>query len=560
MSEQTGVETPHGPASQQLRHRVKYRVDRWRSEPNPLWMREMRQSARLTRTPVVLMVFTFLMTMLMAALGGAMIGQMSPADAGTALYHVFFSLAFFVVTLIGPALAANSIASEREGHTWEAVLLTGMRPGEIARGKFWAAYTAIALYIVMLAPVGAVPFLFGGVTPVEVLVAFVFLFLLASLGVAFGLAISSKMTSLRMALLVTLLLAIPVSLMIYLWFGVGLSFAAAAHWPGVSRGAPVWLPTAYARAPFGLEYLVFLVALPVVAITVPAWFLYEVTNANLTSVTDDRSYGLKRWFAVTALVLAVVTAVPMFVASSSGLSVALIAPMGVFALFLMFCAFLFAGEPIGPSRRVNAMLAGAGRLRRALAPGVVKASWLQLALGLATIVALTVAGVVFVVASHAPDAARQTEQIILFSASAAGFFCFVVGLAALLRARAKTPGMARVLLLVFVFVLSTGPWILAAIAGVLSLGSSGEQALTVASPSPFYCFVAISLAGKPDAGYSAAINMFWAAAYALGGFVLVVAAASRCRKIIADHEAVLADADRRLAEEDRLRAQAVARG
>jgi hypothetical protein len=160
--------------------------------------------------------------------------------------------------------------------------------------------------------------------------------------------------------------------------------------------------------------------------------------------------------------------------------------------------------------------------------------------------------------SHAPDPARQSEQIILFSAYAAGFFTFLVGLAALLRARAKSPGVARVLLLVFVFVLATGPWILAAIAGVLTHGSSGEDALSVASPSPFYCFVAISLAGKPDAGYSAAFNMFWAAAYALVGFVLVTAAARRCRKIIADHEALLADADRRLAEEDRLRAQAAA--
>ena len=558
MSVQTGVETPRGPASEQLRDRVKFRVERWRSEPNPLWMREMRQSARLTRTPVVLMVLTFLMTMLMASLGGLMTGSLSPAEAGTALYQVFFSLAFFVVTLVGPALAANSIASEREGHTWEAVLLTGMRPAEIARGKFWAAYTSIALYIVMLAPVGAVPLLFGGVTPLEVLVALVFLLLLGSLGVAFGLAVSSRMASLRMALLVTLLLAIPIALIIYLLCGVGLSFPAAAHWSGMSRGAPVWLPTAYARVPFGIDYLVFLVALPIVAIAIPAWFLYEITHANLTSVTDDRSYGLKRWFLVASLVLAAVTAVPLFAVEGSHLATALITSLSVFALFLLFCAFLFAGEPIGPSRRVLGMLAGAGKLRRALGPGVVNAALLGLACGLGTIAALTAAGLWMVAASHAPDAARQTEQIVLFSAYAAGFFIFVVGLGALLRARAKSPGMARVLLLVFVFVLATGPWILAAVAGMLTHGS-GDDALSVASPSPFYTFVAVSLAAKPSAGYSAAIDMFWAAAYGLAGFVLLVAAAGRCRKIIVDHEAVLREADRRLAEEDRLQAEAAAR-
>ncbi|PMU64969.1 ABC transporter permease, partial [Pseudomonas sp. FW215-L2] len=84
--------------------------------------------------------------------------------------------AYLVVTLVGPAVAANSIASEREGKTWEAVLLTGLTPKNIARGKFMAAYTTIAIYIVVLAPVGALSFLFGGVTATDVVTAFAFLF------------------------------------------------------------------------------------------------------------------------------------------------------------------------------------------------------------------------------------------------------------------------------------------------------------------------------------------------------------------------------------------------
>ena len=36
---------------------------------------------------------------------------------------------------ISGSVAANSIASEREGRTWEAVILTGLAPGLIARGK-----------------------------------------------------------------------------------------------------------------------------------------------------------------------------------------------------------------------------------------------------------------------------------------------------------------------------------------------------------------------------------------------------------------------------------------
>ena len=153
MSAQTGVETPRGPRSQHMGDRVRYRFALWRAQPNPLWMREMRQSTRQTRTPVILTVLTVLCTLLMTTIGSGLSSSSSPAESGNILFHVFFSLAFFGVTRVGPALAANSIASEREGKTWEAVLLTGVRPAEIARGKFLAAYTAIGMYVVALAPV-----------------------------------------------------------------------------------------------------------------------------------------------------------------------------------------------------------------------------------------------------------------------------------------------------------------------------------------------------------------------------------------------------------------------
>ena len=219
MSVQTGSMPPAGPASSRRVDRARHHVGLLRSEPNPLWLRELRQSARLGRTPVILAVLSVLMTLLITSVGGTVSTYESPAETGVIIFQVFFSLAYFVVTLIGPAVAANSIASEREGRTWEAVILTGLAPAVIARGKFLAAFTAIAMYIVMLAPVGALPFLFGGVTATEVVVAFGGLFLIALLSVAFGLAISSKMSSLRAAIVVTLLLAIPLTVLAFVSFG-----------------------------------------------------------------------------------------------------------------------------------------------------------------------------------------------------------------------------------------------------------------------------------------------------------------------------------------------------
>ena len=168
---------------------------RLRENPNPVWMRELKQAARLQRTPIILAVVTSMMTLLICSVGGVASTSSEPAKVGVGIFHTFFSLAYAVVTWLGPAVAANTIAGERSGRTWEALQLTGLSTRAIARGKFLAAFTYISLYIVMLVPVGALPFLFGGVTASEVLIAFALLFVMAALAVAFGLAVSAKLES-----------------------------------------------------------------------------------------------------------------------------------------------------------------------------------------------------------------------------------------------------------------------------------------------------------------------------------------------------------------------------
>ena len=81
-------------------------------------------------------------------------------------------------------------------------------------------------------------FLFGGVTATEVVVAFAFLFLFALLTVAFGLAISSKMSSLRAAIVVTLLVSVPLSLFCFGVLGLGLSGGIHEILAPGAQGAP----------------------------------------------------------------------------------------------------------------------------------------------------------------------------------------------------------------------------------------------------------------------------------------------------------------------------------
>jgi hypothetical protein len=558
MSAQTGRPTvaPPPPSSKRL-ERARIQVHRLRDDPNPVWMRELRQAARLQRTPVILAVVSGMVTLLICSIGGIASVAGEPAKVGVALFHIFFSVAFFVVTWAGPAVAASTIASERGGRTWEALLLTGLGAPAIARGKFLASLTYISLYVVMLAPVGALPFLFGGLTAIEVLLAFVLLFLFAVLSVAFGLSLSSKFASPVAAVMVTLLVTVPLSSLLYVLLGPLLAIAAHDLWPGVASGLPVWLPTAYVRADFGLEYLALLVLAPLAGIALPAWFLYEVTVANMGSVSDDRSSGLRRWLLVSVPMVTLVTLAPVVTAGSWEWA---IAGLGVLFLFLVFTAFVIAGEPLGPSRRVSVHWDRhrVSALKRYLGPGILRAASLLLVLGLTALVSATGLSMLVQPRSGAASTWFDVQRVLVFGGYAAAFFTFLLGLTAWTRARSTGAAVPRLLLAAALFVASVGPLIVMAIGGVLS--ESNPSSRVLAAPSPLFVFPMMSaLDALPELRDPVLAS---GGACALGWFVLGLAllalAARRARRVVGAHDAALARVEEVLRAEDEAAAAAPA--
>lgn len=483
MSVQTHTPSvPPAPAGMRGIKRLRWFFSRQLSNPNPVWIRELKQSARLQRTPIILAVLTGMVALLIASIGGVWSTTAAPAQVGVVVYHVFFSLSFWVVAMLGPAVAAATIASERSGGTWEALLLTGLSPAGIARGKFLASLTYISLYVVMLAPVGGLAFLFGGVTPGEVLLAFALLLVIAGLSVAFGLAVSSKFQSPVVAIVVTLPVTFTVTLLVFGLGGFGLGYAAHAEWPGVASGGPAWLPTAYIRAEFGLPYLAFLVLAPAVTVSVPGWLFYEVTIANMASPSDDRSTRLRLWTLVSAPALAIATMLTGLALDSFEW---FIVGGALIWAFFVFSSFLIAGEPLYPSARVKArwQKARAGRILRFFGPGVARAGGLSVALAL-----LCLAGVV---ASVLPIKKSPNElfAVASFAGYAFGFSSFLLGFSVWSRSVSAGATGPRLLLLAVLFLATLGPYIAMAIAGILT--DSGASVQLLSAPSPAFAFVAV---------------------------------------------------------------------
>lgn len=560
MSAQTGTPSfiPSVPSAR-MSERVKNRWRMFITTPNPVLIRELRQSARLTRTPFILMTLTVMVALIQCTIGGIVGATSSSATTGMSLYHTFFSLAFFVVTIVGPALAANGVASEREGRTWEAVILTGLSPKTIALGKFMAAFTSIATYIVMLAPVGALPFLFGGVTTLDIVMGFVYLLAFSVLSVALGLAISSALSSGRVAIVLTLLLAFGISIVSYVICGPLMSIAVSELWSAIVAGPPIWLPMAYTRAPFSVEYIAFLVFIPVIFTVVPAWFLFEITVANIQGITDDRASGLKRWLMVVGPLVTIGLCVGLLATGRSLTFVAISIVMTSMWMFWVFVVFVFQAEAIGPSRRVLTHWdrIQAGFLRRFLGPGMWRTMVTIMVMGTVALAALGAIAFVWLMLDKtiiALDRTTLAAGIIALSLYLTTYLWFVCGLAAWLRSFDRTVTVARVMLFASMFLTIVGPWIVVSMAGALMTGDL--DSLLLGASSPVFAYLIPHVFDDLDQQVLLIFVVGFCAVYGGAGLLLLRMSRTRCKRMMQQQKEYWLTVHARLQQEDAAQQQA----
>ncbi len=462
---------------------------------NPVWRRELIQSSRLARTPMILMATCIVLTAITCSVGGLASSSVDPAELGSIIYQVFFSLCFAMVCWIGPGVGTLLMTAEHSNRTWDALVLTGLSAPQIVQGKFMAALAYVGQYLVMVAPIGAVPFIAGGVTAVEVGLAYLLLSVFAVLAVGFGVCVGSAIPKAAPAMLVSITSATLVSSVSFVIFGVAAAALAHDVWPGVIAGAPVWLPTAYVQADLGWDSLATLVYVPWCFAGLLAWLFYEVAVANISPTGANRFYRLKRWTLFAYPLLLSLSFVPRFWVSARdehwmvpAWSMAWILVLGQL-LVLLFC-----GESPQLSRRAEAELARADLplLRRWLSPEFGRGHTLVLLSSLAALLATCAIAATQELENAAKLGESRDDTIILIVAIAAsvmGFLTLGAGVNLSLRARSASALGPRLLTIVANTLVLIGPWLVLAISGLLS--GEVESTLWLASPSPLFGLVLI---------------------------------------------------------------------
>ncbi|MDX2075643.1 MAG: hypothetical protein SFZ02_04385 [bacterium] len=156
---------------------------------NPLMLKELRERMRGARAFVVLSVYLALMSGF-AILVYLIERNNSPVtltsvtgELGRRLFGGIVGLQLLLILFIAPAFTAGAISNERERKTYDLLHITLLPKPSFIVGKLQSALSYIFLLLLAAIPLQSIAFLFGGVTEIEVAIAFVILMVMA---IAFG--------------------------------------------------------------------------------------------------------------------------------------------------------------------------------------------------------------------------------------------------------------------------------------------------------------------------------------------------------------------------------------
>jgi len=152
---------------------------------NPVLQRELLVNLRMFRGFVLMLVYQALLAAIVyfAWPQGERLDLSQRSEDARQLVDMFFLGQYVLASLMTPSFAAGAITGEKERRTYEMLLASPLRPGAIVLGKAIASLAYLAVLVFSSLPIIMLCLPLGGVSPYEVLAAY--LGLIASI-ITFG--------------------------------------------------------------------------------------------------------------------------------------------------------------------------------------------------------------------------------------------------------------------------------------------------------------------------------------------------------------------------------------
>ncbi len=258
--------------------------ERWGDRLNPLVVKEVRQGLR---TRVFWVCFGL---MLLACVVLSLIAYVETREAAFARHGQEFFFSFFVCLgvvhfFVIPYNAYRSLAREREDETWVLLVLTGLGPRSILRGKMTSYLVQAALYASAVGPFLLFSYFLNGIALPTILLILTlgaaWLVFLTLVGVCAATLADGRLgrAFIHFALLATLGTALVQ--------GLVAAYVMSEEWDRLLRN----------------DEFLYTAAIGLLLMLSDGWLLFEAAAARLSLPTEDYSRGPRRAL-VTQVLLA----------------------------------------------------------------------------------------------------------------------------------------------------------------------------------------------------------------------------------------------------------------
>ncbi len=148
---------------------------------NPVMLKELRERMRGARAFVVITIYLGLMSgfaILLYLLERGVVqnsGSAVTGELGRVLFRGIVGIELLLIVFIAPAFTAGAVSNERERKTYDLLQITLLPRPSFIIGKLESALSYIFLLLLAAIPLQSIAFLFGGVSELELALAFVIL-------------------------------------------------------------------------------------------------------------------------------------------------------------------------------------------------------------------------------------------------------------------------------------------------------------------------------------------------------------------------------------------------
>lgn len=233
---------------------------------------------------IAMCIFVFGFIMLTTSFTGT--GYFRPDES----FFMFSMLTFIqlgLILFITPGLTAGAISSEREKQTLNILLTTSQTSFQIITGKLTSSIAFLLLLVIAGLPIYSLVFLFGGVSPGQLGIIFLFYFLTMIAIAGIGIMFSTIIRKTIVAMIATY------GTMIFLTAVTGFIFLVITRMNMMATGAPTASPVGHFFA--SINPVVLMLTLisqgsdsfitQSTQIEFPIWAGYTIFYASLTILT-----------------------------------------------------------------------------------------------------------------------------------------------------------------------------------------------------------------------------------------------------------------------------------